>query len=397
MIEHVDHRPQHARRQVAHRPGLVPQTFHVLAPLVQVLVVIRLACRGEPPSSCAVRPPDALRERVEPGGRPPSLELAERRREVIDGQARVGADVGRVAWRAAVCRLHSAHRSTGVASAAVGERVEGCRQRVGIAERCDGSACVAHGDVEPLGAVCSRVRPAAGRAPEPPCSVCAPRAPRRRRQCRMSRRRTRRAPRSHPPATIGRSCARPRPGDDGDAHDAPWRNHLSRRSYPRDAAADAGSPVAASAGHTSGHAHVPQGRDRAHPSSERAARSRHGPGRLRTCVARADRPASDRCDRGRVGHGVGRATATRSSSRAHANPETVNPSLWRQAQLNNIHGLFEVAPGCWQARGYDISNITFIAGDDRLDRDRPAHGRGMRPRLPRARQRAPRRASGGRR
>ena len=45
------------------------------------------------------------------------------------------------------------------------------------------------------------------------------------------------------------------------------------------------------------------------------------------------------------------------------NPDTVNPSLWRQAQLNAIHGLFEVAPGCWQARGYDISNITFIAGD----------------------------------
>ncbi len=45
------------------------------------------------------------------------------------------------------------------------------------------------------------------------------------------------------------------------------------------------------------------------------------------------------------------------------NPDTVHPSLWRQAQLNAIHGLFEVAPGCWQARGYDISNITFIAGD----------------------------------
>ncbi len=44
------------------------------------------------------------------------------------------------------------------------------------------------------------------------------------------------------------------------------------------------------------------------------------------------------------------------------NPDTVNPSLWRQAQLNNIHGLFEVAPGMWQARGYDISNITFIEG-----------------------------------
>ena len=44
------------------------------------------------------------------------------------------------------------------------------------------------------------------------------------------------------------------------------------------------------------------------------------------------------------------------------NPDTVHPSLWRQAQLNNIHGLFEVAPGIWQARGYDISNITFVEG-----------------------------------
>ncbi len=48
--------------------------------------------------------------------------------------------------------------------------------------------------------------------------------------------------------------------------------------------------------------------------------------------------------------------------RGSPNPDTVHPSLWRQAQLNGIHGLFEVAPGCWQARGYDISNITFIAG-----------------------------------
>ena len=69
------------------------------------------------------------------------------------------------------------------------------------------------------------------------------------------------------------------------------------------------------------------------------------------------------------------------------NPDTVNPSLWRQAQLNNIHGLFEVAPKIWQARGYDISNITFIEGDDRVDRDRSADGRGLRPRLPGPRQR----------
>ena len=49
--------------------------------------------------------------------------------------------------------------------------------------------------------------------------------------------------------------------------------------------------------------------------------------------------------------------------RGSVNPDTVNPSLWRQAQLNGIHGLFEVAPGIWQARGYDISNVTFIAGE----------------------------------
>jgi alkyl sulfatase BDS1-like metallo-beta-lactamase superfamily hydrolase len=49
--------------------------------------------------------------------------------------------------------------------------------------------------------------------------------------------------------------------------------------------------------------------------------------------------------------------------RDSTNPDTVNPSLWRQAQLNGIHGLFEVGPGVWQARGYDISNVTFIAGE----------------------------------
>jgi alkyl sulfatase BDS1-like metallo-beta-lactamase superfamily hydrolase len=45
-------------------------------------------------------------------------------------------------------------------------------------------------------------------------------------------------------------------------------------------------------------------------------------------------------------------------------PDTVHPGLWRQAQLNANHGLFEVGPGIWQARGYDISNVTFIKGTD---------------------------------
>ena len=44
-------------------------------------------------------------------------------------------------------------------------------------------------------------------------------------------------------------------------------------------------------------------------------------------------------------------------------PDTVHPGLWRQARLNCLHGLFEVTDGVWQARGYDLANITFIAGD----------------------------------
>jgi alkyl sulfatase BDS1-like metallo-beta-lactamase superfamily hydrolase len=43
-------------------------------------------------------------------------------------------------------------------------------------------------------------------------------------------------------------------------------------------------------------------------------------------------------------------------------PATVHPSLWRQGRLNNVAGLFEVAPSIYQVRGMDISNVTFIAG-----------------------------------
>lgn len=44
-------------------------------------------------------------------------------------------------------------------------------------------------------------------------------------------------------------------------------------------------------------------------------------------------------------------------------PDTANPSLWRNAQLNHIYGLFEVTDGIYQVRGYDMTNITFIKGD----------------------------------
>ena len=43
-------------------------------------------------------------------------------------------------------------------------------------------------------------------------------------------------------------------------------------------------------------------------------------------------------------------------------PKTANPSLWRHAQLNAKHGLFEVRDGVWQARGCDYANMTIIRG-----------------------------------
>jgi alkyl sulfatase BDS1-like metallo-beta-lactamase superfamily hydrolase len=43
-------------------------------------------------------------------------------------------------------------------------------------------------------------------------------------------------------------------------------------------------------------------------------------------------------------------------------PPSVNPSLWRQAKLNGLHGLFQVADGIYQVRGYDVSNMTWIRG-----------------------------------
>lgn len=44
-------------------------------------------------------------------------------------------------------------------------------------------------------------------------------------------------------------------------------------------------------------------------------------------------------------------------------PDTVNPSLWRMAQLNNLHGLFKVTDRVYQVRGYDLSVISFIQGE----------------------------------
>lgn len=44
-------------------------------------------------------------------------------------------------------------------------------------------------------------------------------------------------------------------------------------------------------------------------------------------------------------------------------PDTANPSLWRNTQLNHIYGLFEVTDGIYQVRSYDIANITFVRSE----------------------------------
>ncbi|WP_368542889.1 alkyl/aryl-sulfatase [Enterobacter soli] len=45
-------------------------------------------------------------------------------------------------------------------------------------------------------------------------------------------------------------------------------------------------------------------------------------------------------------------------------PDTVNPSLWRQSQLINIGGLFEITDGVYQIRNLDLSNMTIMEGKE---------------------------------
>ena len=42
--------------------------------------------------------------------------------------------------------------------------------------------------------------------------------------------------------------------------------------------------------------------------------------------------------------------------------DSIHPSLVRQSVLNNNYGLYEVIPGIYQVRGFDLSDITFVRG-----------------------------------
>ncbi len=43
--------------------------------------------------------------------------------------------------------------------------------------------------------------------------------------------------------------------------------------------------------------------------------------------------------------------------------DSVHPSLLRISELNNNYGLYEVIPGIYQVRGFDLSNVTFVRGE----------------------------------
>jgi len=42
--------------------------------------------------------------------------------------------------------------------------------------------------------------------------------------------------------------------------------------------------------------------------------------------------------------------------------DSIHPSLLRQSVLNNNYGLYEVIPGIYQVRGFDLSDISFVRG-----------------------------------
>ena len=75
-------------------------------------------------------------------------------------------------------------------------------------------------------------------------------------------------------------------------------------------------------------------------------------------------------------------------------PDTVHPSLWRQSTLVARQGLFEVTDGIYQVRGYDLSNMSVIEGDNRDHRHRPTDLSGDRRRRAGAIPKAPRSPAG---
>src|SRR5467141_1122427 len=84
-------------------------------------------------------------------------------------------------------------------------------------------------------------------------------------------------------------------------------------------------------------------------------------------AVQSELPFSDRQDfedamRGFIATTPDPANPDRWAFLEHEAPPTVNPSLWRQAQLNATNGLFKVADGVYQVRGFSQASMTIVEG-----------------------------------
>jgi len=87
----------------------------------------------------------------------------------------------------------------------------------------------------------------------------------------------------------------------------------------------------------------------------------------------SDVTAFERSERGLIAMFDDHAAGQLRNSMAHLNvdemredrPDSVNPSIWRQAQMNYASGgLYQVNEGVYQLRGADLSNITIYKADN---------------------------------
>src|SRR5258708_4219548 len=76
----------------------------------------------------------------------------------------------------------------------------------------------------------------------------------------------------------------------------------------------------------------------------------------------SDRQAFEDAMRGFIATTPDAANPDRYAFLKHEAPPTVNPSLWRQAQLNATNGLFKVTDGVYQVRGFSQANMTMVEG-----------------------------------
>src|SRR6266403_924374 len=76
----------------------------------------------------------------------------------------------------------------------------------------------------------------------------------------------------------------------------------------------------------------------------------------------SDRQAFEDAKRGFIATTPDPANPDRWAFLEHEAPPTVNPSLWRQARLNATNGLFKVADGVYQVRGFSQANLTIVEG-----------------------------------